>query len=162
MSPAISKWIVEFVERSGGAPMADYYPLIVRAVAALDTSTSESRRELYDRARMAQRKQLGNLNPPLTPSAVERERLALEDAIRRVEIQAARKHVPPPTSSDLRSQTNARTRNSVVPSRNPVTAIGFAPKLIAAGYGSGQKRRTQPRSKNSIGRKERRHRTARR
>ena len=33
--------------------MADYYPLIAKAVAGLDKSTGETRRALYDRARTA-------------------------------------------------------------------------------------------------------------
>jgi tripartite-type tricarboxylate transporter receptor subunit TctC len=65
--------------------MADYYSLISHAVARLDKSTGETRRALYDRARAAQLNQLRKIDPPLTDLDFERERLALEDAIRRVE-----------------------------------------------------------------------------
>jgi len=65
--------------------MTDYYSLINRAVARLDKSTGETRRALYDRARAAQANHLRKIDPPLTDSDFERERLALEDAIRRVE-----------------------------------------------------------------------------
>ena len=65
--------------------MTDYYSLISRAVARLDESTRETRRALYDRATAAQVTQLRKIDPPLTDSDFERERLALEDAIRRVE-----------------------------------------------------------------------------
>ena len=33
--------------------MADYYPLIAKAVTGLEKSTGEARRALYDRARQA-------------------------------------------------------------------------------------------------------------
>src|SRR5438105_4336650 len=72
-------------------PMTDYYPLIARAVAGLEKNTGESRRGLYERARAALVAQLRGLDPPLTESEITRERLGLEEAIRKVEAEAARK-----------------------------------------------------------------------
>ncbi|MGB3272875.1 MAG: hypothetical protein WBA66_08255, partial [Xanthobacteraceae bacterium] len=70
--------------------MADYYPLIARAVAGLDPSaTGESRRALYERARSALIAQLRGVDPPLSESEITRERLALEEAVRKVEAEAA-------------------------------------------------------------------------
>jgi hypothetical protein len=66
--------------------MADYYTLIAGAVAGADSD--ESRRSIYDRARMAQLAQLRKFEPPLTESEIERERSALEEAIGRVECEA--------------------------------------------------------------------------
>jgi hypothetical protein len=71
--------------------MADYYPLIARAVAGLDKSTGENRRALYERARSALVAQLRGVTPALSESDVTRERLALEEAIRKVEAEAAKK-----------------------------------------------------------------------
>src|ERR1700741_1267485 len=72
--------------------MADYYPLIARAVAGLDaTATGESRRALYERARSALIAQLRNVQPPLTEAEITRERLALEEAVRKVEAEAAQR-----------------------------------------------------------------------
>jgi hypothetical protein len=71
--------------------MADYYPLIARAVAGLDKSTGDARRALYERARTALVAQLRSVNPPLSENDVTRERLALEESIRKVEAEAARK-----------------------------------------------------------------------
>jgi hypothetical protein len=68
--------------------MADYYPLVLRAVSGLDNSTGEIRRALYERARTALVNQLRNADPPLDESEITRERLALEEAIRRVEAEA--------------------------------------------------------------------------
>src|SRR5712692_4313406 len=70
--------------------MTDYYPLIARAVAGLAKSTGENRRALYERARSALLAQLRNLDPPLAESEITRERLLLEEAVRKVEADAAR------------------------------------------------------------------------
>jgi hypothetical protein len=68
--------------------MADYYPLISKAVAGLDPDApGESRRALYERARAA----LRTINTPLTEAEITRERLALEEAVRRVEGEAAQR-----------------------------------------------------------------------
>src|SRR5689334_20462022 len=71
--------------------MADYYPLIAKAVAGLDKSTGEARRALYERARTALVTQLRGVVPALSESDITRERLGLEEAIRKVEAEAARK-----------------------------------------------------------------------
>jgi hypothetical protein len=71
--------------------MTDYQPLIARAVEGLGKSTGEARRALYERARSALVTQLRNVEPPLSESEITRERLALEEAIRKVEADAARK-----------------------------------------------------------------------
>jgi hypothetical protein len=70
--------------------MADYHPLIARAVAGLEKSTGEARRALYERARTALVAQLRGVVPPLDESEITRERLALEESIRKVEAEAAR------------------------------------------------------------------------
>ncbi len=69
--------------------MADYYPLLGRAVAGLQDNTPESRTALYDRARAALLAQLQNSQPPLAEADITRERLTLEDAIRRLEDEFA-------------------------------------------------------------------------
>src|SRR5438309_1251963 len=72
--------------------MADYYPLVAKAVAGLEKNTGEGRRLLYERARTALVAQLRGMNdPPLTEAEITRERLALEEAIRKVEAEAARR-----------------------------------------------------------------------
>src|SRR5918994_3671055 len=71
--------------------MADYYPLIARAVTGLDNGTGEARRALYERARIALVAQLRGVEPALTEADITRERLALEEAIRKVEAEAARR-----------------------------------------------------------------------
>src|SRR3989442_14896756 len=70
--------------------MADYYPLISRAVGALEKNTGENRRVIYDRARAALLAQLRGVTPPLDESDITRERLALEESVRKVEAESAR------------------------------------------------------------------------
>src|ERR1700752_215575 len=72
--------------------MADYYPLIARAVAGLDPAApGEARRALYERARAALIAQLRGVQPPLSESEITRERLSLEEAVRKVESEAAQR-----------------------------------------------------------------------
>ena len=66
--------------------MADYQPLLNRAVANLpSTCTAATRRAIYERARKAQLAQLGALRPPLPESDIAREEEALDQAIALVE-----------------------------------------------------------------------------
>ena len=79
----------------------NYYPLIARAVERLDRSTGETRRAVYERARKAVA-QLRSNQPALLDAEITKERLALEEAIRKVEAEAARKS-PTETRAEPRS-----------------------------------------------------------
>src|SRR5262245_24866434 len=68
--------------------MTDFYPLISRAVGALDKKSKEARHALYDRARATLADQLQRVDPPLSETKLEHEWLALEDAIGKVEADA--------------------------------------------------------------------------
>jgi hypothetical protein len=92
--------------------MADYYPLVAKAVAGLEKNTGEGRRALYERARAALVAQLrGMSDPPLTEAEITRERLALEEAIRKVEAEAAR-----------RGRDAPRPETTKAPEKTPDTA----------------------------------------
>src|SRR3954467_15752703 len=108
--------------------MADYYPLVAKAVAGLEKNTGEGRRLLYERARSALVAQLRGMNdPPLTEAEITRERLALEEAIRKVEAEAARRGrdaprpEPPPARSDTES-TNAPPKPAPSTPERPAAA----------------------------------------
>ena len=90
--------------------MTDYYPVLLRAVAALETNTFEGRRAIYNRARAVQSYQLGKR--PFNKADFNRERLMLEDAISRVEADTANKQTiiapsappqPAPTDEEKKS-----------------------------------------------------------
>ena len=69
--------------------MTDYHTVIAQAVEGLDQNTSRTRRALYERARAAQVTHLRAIHPPLSESAIAKERLSLESAIRKVEADTA-------------------------------------------------------------------------
>jgi len=69
--------------------MADYYPLLSRAVAGLPDNTPETRRAIYDRARVVLLQQLRAVDPPLSEADIEREQIALDDVIARIENEYA-------------------------------------------------------------------------
>src|SRR6202035_2518849 len=72
--------------------MADYYPLMARAIAGLDPSApGESRRALYERARAALIAQLRSVQPPLSEAEITRARLSLDAPVRKVEREAAQR-----------------------------------------------------------------------
>ena len=117
--------------------MADYYPLVAKAIAGLEKNTGEGRRALYERARTALVAQLRGMNdPPLTEAEITRERLALEEAIRKVEAEAARRgrDAPRPEaraaaeSRAISTRRRATTPRAISP---PTPAPASAPDVTA-------------------------------
>jgi hypothetical protein len=111
--------------------MADYYPLIARAIAGLDPSApGESRRALYERARSALIAQLRSVEPPLSESEITRERLSLEEAVRKVESEAAaraRDLSRPDSAGRSRSGDAFRAGSRVGPKPGEAAPNGPAP-----------------------------------
>jgi hypothetical protein len=84
--------------------MADYYPLLAKAVAGLKEATPDARQAIYERARKALSAQLRNLDPPIPEEAIEREAQALEIAVAQLETEVAAHATPEiglPTESDF-------------------------------------------------------------
>ncbi|UGA44567.1 hypothetical protein HU230_0000580 [Bradyrhizobium quebecense] len=101
--------------------MADYYPLIARAIAGLDPNApGEARRALYARARTALIQQLRGVQPPLSESEITRERLSLEEAVRKVESEAAQRarEASRPGGGAARSSDPLRRANPRPPEAN--------------------------------------------
>ena len=65
--------------------MAEYFPLLERAIAGLQDATPDARRAIYDRARAALLNQLRAMDPPVPEADIERESLALDEAVTRLE-----------------------------------------------------------------------------
>jgi len=87
--------------------MADYHAILKRAISALPSPTGEARRAVYEKARTALVNQLKAFDPPLSASEITQQRLQLEDAIRKVESEAAKgllrqPHIaaPPPVPAE--------------------------------------------------------------
>src|SRR5262245_43087562 len=74
--------------------MADYFPLLARAVSALSPNTREQRYALYERARKTLVEKLSDSG--LQHADLRAESAALEAAIQRVEMDAMRRAAPPP------------------------------------------------------------------
>lgn len=70
--------------------MADYYSILKKTIASLPETNGAARRSVYSRARNAIVNQLKAYEPPLSPSEITAEQLRLEEAIRKVEAEAAR------------------------------------------------------------------------
>ncbi len=95
--------------------MAEYFPLLDRAVSGLTEPTAEARRSIYERARTALIGQLSRMDPPVPEEDIARESAALDEAIARVEARFAAAHpagpapesppvvVPPPPAPEAPS-----------------------------------------------------------
>src|SRR5580704_18114688 len=101
--------------------MTNYQPLIARAIEGLGKSTGEARRALHERARSALVTQLRSVEPALSESEITRERLSLEEAIRKVEADAARR-----SRMEARAEPRFEPRPLKPPSR-PAPAAMPAP-----------------------------------
>jgi hypothetical protein len=142
--------------------MADYYPLIARAIAGLDPNApGESRRALYERARAALIAQLRSVQPPLSESEITRERLALEEAVRKVEAEAAqrardaaRPPNAPPRAGDALRRASARPGEAPVAGAGPAAAPRprpTTPPLPGARNGAAEERAdNQPRPPRNL------------
>ncbi len=100
--------------------MADYYPLISRALEGLTDRSPEMRRTVYERARSALMAQLQSLDPPLPSAEITRERLALDDAIDRVEAEytlGEASFEPPPAPAPARAPPPPRPARAQPPPR---------------------------------------------
>jgi hypothetical protein len=102
--------------------MADYYPLLARALDALPDRTPALRKAVYDRARHALISQLRSLEPPLSEDDIDLERRALDAAIERLEIDHG--GLPAP-ANDAASPPPAR-----VTAPEPVRAPEPAPARV--------------------------------
>lgn len=68
--------------------MTDYYPLVSRAMSALETDTAVARQALFERLRKILSDQLQKRQPPASRSQIMRQRAALEAAIRKFEYES--------------------------------------------------------------------------
>lgn len=107
--------------------MAEYYAVLKKAVGGLGSASAESRRAVYDKARNALIGQLKAIDPPLAASDISRQRLELEEAIRRVEREAtvaaqAALRQPPPEPAPEPARSTAHEPVPPPPLPEPVKA----------------------------------------
>ena len=106
--------------------MADYYPLLASVMTALETSSAELRRRLYESARTGFLEQMSKHDPPLNQSYIKQEQIALEEAIRRIEAeQVSRRAQLVPPIKDNTARTREVTEMRALP-ETPSDSIGGA------------------------------------
>lgn len=106
--------------------MAEYFPLLDRAVSGLPEQTAEARRSIYERARTALLGQLSGMQPPVPDQDIARENAALDEAIMRLEARFTDQASQP--APDLsRSATDLPEPRSqppaAAPARSPRTSV---------------------------------------
>ena len=97
--------------------MADYYRLLSSVIEALEGTSAEVRRRLYDSARTGFLEQLRKREPPLADSYINQQQIAMEEAIRRVEKEqmsrpARREEVPAPANTVIAVSRSAATEEA--------------------------------------------------
>jgi len=90
--------------------MADYRPLLIRAISRLNSNTLAGRQSVYANARETLITLLSRQVPQLPEEEAERERHALEEAIRKVEkFEVIVGKTSPTRSSTAASEKDVRT-----------------------------------------------------
>ena len=72
--------------------MADYYPVLARAVLSLATNTAQARQKLYEHARSFLNKYLDRSNPQISNVDRLNERIAFEAAVLKLETRSRFPH----------------------------------------------------------------------
>src|ERR1700676_1810397 len=114
--------------------MAEYYTVLKKAIGGLDNNQAEARRTVYDKARNDLIGHWKAVDPPLTTAEISRQRLELEEAIRKVERESvtnpnparvpARTGAPPPAPSP------ARRAPAPMPANEPADDGGPSPQDV--------------------------------
>lgn len=115
--------------------MADYYPLLARALDALPDRSPALRRAVYDRARSALIAQLRSLDPPVPEADIDLERQALDSAIQRLEAEyepaPKEAEAPPPLTEALRPEPLApEPLPPTLPEPEPPQAMETPPQAL--------------------------------
>ncbi len=74
--------------------MADYYPLLAKAVAGLPDASPHARQAIYERARNALLGQLRRVQPPIAEADIQHEDQVLNECITRLELEIAQRGQP--------------------------------------------------------------------
>lgn len=113
--------------------MADYYPLIARAIEGLSEQSAQMRASIYERARTALLEQLTSLDPPLSEADIDRERLSLDDAMARVEMKYDPGLASPPTPAQFALPASPQEEDVDLPAAAaplpPAPAASYSPRV---------------------------------
>ena len=103
--------------------MADFYPVLSRAIARLTQQTPEARRAIYDRAAQVLIAQLRSVVPPMSEADISRQRMQLDDVIARIE----REQQP---LQDIEPETFPETLPGMAPDIVPGAVSGTAGEAV--------------------------------
>ena len=118
--------------------MADYYSILKKTIASLPENNGAARRSVYSRARNAIVNQLKAYEPPLAPSEITAEQLRLEEAIRKVEAEAARESLGlGPVAPKVEPAAPAATAGVAAPTPEAADAAPAAPAAAPGGETAG-------------------------
>ena len=118
--------------------MAEYLPLLERAVSGLQDGSPEARHAIYERARNALLGQLRAMEPPVPDEDVNRESLALDDAIQRLEARLRAPASPPVAAPPIAAppvvdpQTRAPAPSAAASPRPSAPPAGGTPPTMPA------------------------------
>ncbi len=110
--------------------MADFYPVLSRAIARLTQQTPEARRAIYDRAGQVLVAQLRSVAPPMAEADISRQRMQLDDVIARIEREQQ-------LVQDARREAFPETLPEIVPEIVPAAVVGPEPEPSAKADGAG-------------------------
>ena len=128
--------------------MADFYPILARAVAGLPDTSPAARHAIYERARAALVTQLRSLDPPLGEAEIMRERLSLDEAVARIE--ADYDTTPPRLDIDtLPRAPQAEPQPPAQPSTQAPATLAIQPPKPALRPPPGAQSRSAPRPRCS-------------
>lgn len=119
--------------------MADYYPILARAIASLPHNDAPARQNMYARARTIVAEQLRGRGLQNGTSEALREHAALEAAIRKIETESrpekARTNGKPPAqpvaAARERADITARSLSKILQAVQPEKASEFSPRKSA-------------------------------
>jgi hypothetical protein len=84
-----NRWRNATIWSNEGQPaMADYHPVLARAISGLKVDTAEAREALYGRAHKFLVEELRRRNPEITEMEIKRERTSLAKAISKIEMES--------------------------------------------------------------------------
>lgn len=113
--------------------MADYFPLLERAVSSLPDPTPDARRAIYDRARKALIAQLQNVRPPVAATYIERECHALDLAVARLEAAIMKGPLQPaPAPTEAKPSHRAAVQERARAPSLPLSGVQRTPMNNAA------------------------------
>jgi hypothetical protein len=132
--------------------MADYYPVIARAVSRLPENNAQARQTLYDRARAIVIEELRKRDP----TKIAPEQAALEAAFLRIEAESAAKEAPAETTPPVRTAPAAQTTppprapasraavEAVAPAKNAPNYLTRILRVVRPGKPRAKSRKTPP------------------